>query len=479
MNNKKIAIIGAGWMGISCLRILRECGHSIDVFEKRSDIGGVWHPDNSYAGLSLDAPSFTIEYFDHPLPDHIDRSERIPSFMVYEYLKSYCREKDLYKHINFNVSVHKVDYVSSLKKIRIYFKESSGDSEKSAEYDYVIYTNGVSNRDLPRIKNAQKFTGKMIHSFEANEDVVKSIVVQNKAVTILGASKTAIDLVLYFQRLGYKVTWLYRSSYWFFRYDPLRRCLKFRLKGKSSLANLIEKCLYGLGLILKGNPILFWIWRLCNDIHNPGEKHHNFNKFHLAYVDDAQMKILKEYNNQCGIVGEIADFDGNTIILSDGRKFQSDLIICCTGSGLGSHNINNMLNVCIDNNGVQLDQVRDVYRSRVIPEIPKLIFTTYVMASTGVSNGLITAEWIKKYIECDFGTEHLKKHSAHYAFSFFLRHALCNSEENLAAYSARAMDEFFKAGEIRPLKYFKWYLGFFFGGKGTKPLSFNNPAQFK
>ena len=38
MNKMKIAIIGAGWTGISCLNVLRQKGYMIDVFEKNNDL---------------------------------------------------------------------------------------------------------------------------------------------------------------------------------------------------------------------------------------------------------------------------------------------------------------------------------------------------------------------------------------------------------------------------------------------------------
>ena len=41
----KIAIIGAGWVGLGCLRKLRDEGHQVDLFEQKNDVGGTWHPD--------------------------------------------------------------------------------------------------------------------------------------------------------------------------------------------------------------------------------------------------------------------------------------------------------------------------------------------------------------------------------------------------------------------------------------------------
>lgn len=161
----KIAIIGAGWMGIGCLRILKEYGHTIDVFELLDDIGGVWHPVNAYTGLLIHTPARDIEYFDYPLPDWIDRSDRVSAEQVQDYLKSYCHAKDLYAHMQFNTEISQINYEPVTKKTAI-FCSQFGEMKKLEGYDFVVYTEGFTRKKIPDFPGIENFKGKILHSFD-------------------------------------------------------------------------------------------------------------------------------------------------------------------------------------------------------------------------------------------------------------------------------------------------------------------------
>ena len=44
---KKIAIIGAGPMGLIFLKVFKSKGHNVVSFEKKSAVGGIWRLNNS------------------------------------------------------------------------------------------------------------------------------------------------------------------------------------------------------------------------------------------------------------------------------------------------------------------------------------------------------------------------------------------------------------------------------------------------
>ena len=64
----RIVVIGAGVAGITTTHVLRQSGFDdITVFEKGSDVGGVWYW-NHYPGLACDVPSQLYQFGFAPKP---------------------------------------------------------------------------------------------------------------------------------------------------------------------------------------------------------------------------------------------------------------------------------------------------------------------------------------------------------------------------------------------------------------------------
>jgi dimethylaniline monooxygenase (N-oxide forming) len=66
----KIAIIGAGFAGLTTARHLRDFGHDVTVFEKVHDVGGVWSTTRLYPGVSTQNGKDTYCLSDFPMPKH-------------------------------------------------------------------------------------------------------------------------------------------------------------------------------------------------------------------------------------------------------------------------------------------------------------------------------------------------------------------------------------------------------------------------
>ena len=65
-----IAIIGAGFGGLSAAKILKKFGYQVTVFEKEADVGGVWSASRRYPGLTTQNVKSTYCLSDFPYPDH-------------------------------------------------------------------------------------------------------------------------------------------------------------------------------------------------------------------------------------------------------------------------------------------------------------------------------------------------------------------------------------------------------------------------
>jgi len=458
----RIAIIGAGWVGIGCARMLLEAGYKIDVFESNPDVGGVWHPQNHYSGLEIHSYAKNVEFFDFPLPGHVNKADRITAQQVFTYLCDYCKFHNLYNFITFNTQAERIDYNTNTNEYEVFFKK----------YTHVIYTHGFSSRSLPEVEGIKKFFGKAIHSFFANQALIQSLVEENKKVIIVGGSKTATDLILQFQKRGYQVPWLYRKNYWFINRDIMYKALEATSQNKK-LRMFFTKLIYKIsdkcGAL---HPeAAFYYMRALKLIHTFGKKHGDFKRFHNGALDGNQIKLLSHYNSKNHIPGQIQSFTENGVVLDNGTKLEADYVIFCTGSGPCS----SLIDININGKKFAIEKVKSVYRSRVIPQLPGIIFTSFSPFATGVVNGLCYGNWIIKYIESAFGLEHLENESTIYDKPFFQRHLLFDSSDYIIRIGMQMLAPFFSSGELLGDEFEKWHIQNTFSTNAAKPLTFNKP----
>lgn len=471
---KRVAVIGAGLTGIGCLAELRRAGYDARLYERNDDIGGVWHPSNCYSGLSLHGASAAFEYHDFPLPGTVDKSRPISSAEVYDYLRTYFHHKDLYRHSEFNVSVQKISWSSLKREFTLQMVKRGVDEAQSATFDYIVYTHGFSARTLPEIEGAERFAGQVFHSFDMTEATLAELVRSGRKVVLVGGSKTATDLILRFDRHGYQVKWLYRKNYWFLRSDVLIKILSSRLAGRSN--GWFRRTVVFAGDLLgtKLPRLQLALWRAFGLVHTFGARHWDFTKFHRGRIEAAAMSKLSGYAERNGVTGEIAGFAKEGVKLADGRTLACDVVVFCTGSSPHGSLIE------IEKDGVPFDLVaaKGMYRSRVIPALPRLIFTAFHIFSFGVVNGLMTGRWVMKFIESDFSEKYLSKHAASFDPSFFARPSvLFDSSRPINVNLSEMLSPFFKSGELSQREYFKWLWHVTFATGGVEPLDFAGPRS--
>ncbi len=64
----KIGIVGAEFGGLSPAKVLAELGHDVTIFEKDSEVGGVWATSRRYPGLGTQNVRSTYALSDYPYP---------------------------------------------------------------------------------------------------------------------------------------------------------------------------------------------------------------------------------------------------------------------------------------------------------------------------------------------------------------------------------------------------------------------------
>lgn len=154
-------VIGAGVAGLCALYRLREAGLAVRVFERGSDVGGVWHW-NRYPGARFDSESYTYCYsFSPELLEEWDWRERFAAQPeVLGYLTHVANRFDLRQHITFGASVVSAHYDGNDDTWRI---ETDQGDRLRARY-LVTAVGALSAHQLPDLDGMETFAGASCHT---------------------------------------------------------------------------------------------------------------------------------------------------------------------------------------------------------------------------------------------------------------------------------------------------------------------------
>ena len=136
----KIAIIGAGFAGLSSAKVLTQFGHDVTVFEKAPDVGGVWSVTRRYPGLKTQNNKDTYFLSDFPMP--AEYPEWPSGEQVQRYLAAFAKHFDLDRRINLNTQVLSADQDGD-KGWRIKTRNVKTGAETEHHFDNLVVANGI------------------------------------------------------------------------------------------------------------------------------------------------------------------------------------------------------------------------------------------------------------------------------------------------------------------------------------------------
>ncbi|KAI9088517.1 flavin monooxygenase-like protein [Phlyctochytrium arcticum] len=162
------AVIGAGPSGLVACKELVAAGFSVTVYDRGDRIGGLWAYSEDPQQPSvmrqtvLNLSRAQMVFSDFPFSkDH----PHYPTHQAYEeYLESYARHFDLYRHIRFQTSVTAVQPIENGRWI---VSSKSTDDTKSTEdtFDRLVVAAGQNQVPfMPQTPGLQDFKGTIIHS---------------------------------------------------------------------------------------------------------------------------------------------------------------------------------------------------------------------------------------------------------------------------------------------------------------------------
>jgi hypothetical protein len=187
-----VAIVGAGFAGLSTAKILKAMGHEVTVFDKDTEVGGVWAASRRYPGLTTQNVRSTYALSDFPYPD--DYPEWPSGEQVQHYLAAYARHFDLGPRISLRTEVLRADLESGGASWQLTTIDHATGQEARRSFDYLVVCNGTfSQPKMPEFDGAAEFQssgGMLCHSSQWPGNAA----VKGRHLLVVGYGKSSCDL---------------------------------------------------------------------------------------------------------------------------------------------------------------------------------------------------------------------------------------------------------------------------------------------
>lgn len=342
----RIAVVGAGFSGISTLKYLREFGHSVTVFEKNEDVGGVWSAARRYPGVATQNSKDTYYLSDMPMPKHYPTW---PSDeQVQNYLEAYVAKHNLGPNIQLRTTVVRTEKARKGWSVTV---QREGSESTTDRYDHLVVCNGTfSLPNVPSFDGQDDFRAAGGHIFHSSDMRNGLETVRDKKVVVIGYGKSSCDVAnalsetassttLVARRLIWKIprkicglpyqylflTRLGESLFEYIRPGPVERFLNsgcgvwLRAGMLASIQALVtsQLSLEKLGLVPPGR--FEDIARATISLSTEGL---------YQKVADGKISVLRD----CHIQSLGKDAEGRpTAFLNNGEAIPCDMVVCATG----------------------------------------------------------------------------------------------------------------------------------------------------
>lgn len=305
-SREKMAIIGAGPVGLGMAKALKVCGIPYDQFEADDDLGGNWY-HGVYSTTHTISSRNVTQFPEYPMPAHYpDYPSRD---QVLAYLRDYVRHFSLAGNIAFN---SKVVMARPRADRRWDVTLASGETRT---YKGVVVANGHDwSRRYPEYPGV--FAGEYIHS----KDYKRPEQLAGRRVLVIGAGNSASDIASEAARVGVSSDVSMRRGYWF-----------------------VPKILFGKPFH-EAFPLVtpIWLHRLLlrivlkiavGDYRRYGLQRPEHKLFtSVPTVSSELLHYLR--HGRITPRPDVARFDGHRVEFVDGSAASYDLVVCATGFNL-------------------------------------------------------------------------------------------------------------------------------------------------
>jgi hypothetical protein len=308
----KVCIVGGGPSGLIMARALLSAGIDFDLFERHTDVGGIWDADNPgspmYESAHFISSKYTSYFYGYPMPEHY------PDYPGYRQLRDYIRafagDYGLYEHTTLDNGVDAAELVDGRWQVRL------ADGQRRT-YSHLVCANGVTwDPNMPTYPGQDTFTGEIRHSstFRHPEEF------KGRRVLIVGAGNSGVDIACDAALNADTAFLSVRRGYRFIPKHVFGVPLDVFINEGGELP---------AGITVPADPSAL-IDALVGDLTRYGlpEPDHAALASHPIVND----QIIHHFNHgNIAAKGDIAEFRGNTVAFTDGSVEEIDLVLFATG----------------------------------------------------------------------------------------------------------------------------------------------------
>ena len=311
---ERLALIGAGPMGLAAAKLLSEHGIGFQGFELNGDVGGLWDIDGPrstmYETAHLISSKRMTEFTDFPMRDEV---AEYPSHReMKRYFREFAERFDLYRHYRFGAEVLSCEPLgASGEGWRVTWRDKDGEHE--AVFAGVLIANGtLSTPNMPRFEG--EFTGELIHSAAYREPEQ----FKGKRVLVVGAGNSGCDIAVDAIHHGVSCDVSMRRGYYFvpkYVFGKPADTLGGAIKLPMALKRIVD------GTILKwfvGDPQKYGFPKPDYKLY---ESHPVVNSLILYHAGHGDVRIRPDIDR----------FEGRTVHFKDGTSAEYDMVLAATG----------------------------------------------------------------------------------------------------------------------------------------------------
>jgi dimethylaniline monooxygenase (N-oxide forming) len=266
MNNKtvnSVAIIGAGVAGLATARSLMDAGIDCTIFERGTELGGVW--SDGYLNFGAQVQRELYEFPDWPLPP--GTPDFTPGPVIQQYLCDFADQFGITSKIRFDTPVTRLAETESPRSGWLVEFDDDGEAHAMV-FDRVVICTGLYSQspNLPEFPGRERFSGEVFH----NAGLKTPGQLEGRRVAVIGYGKGASDAALESARLAHSTHLVFREAHW-----PIPQKLAGVLPFKWGLLNrlcstllppyqqttAVERMMHGIG-----KPLAWFYWRVVETL---------------------------------------------------------------------------------------------------------------------------------------------------------------------------------------------------------------------